>query len=598
LSAAVRDEYLRERKKTVYENLRDLNFEYAAGKVPDVDYASLNLLCRMKPPCCWPSSIAWKQIPRRQSDGAQIDAQKTDAPKFERRTRVKTLLHVVLRKCSLSEKAETGREVAAPLGRDKGRGACLRVVLIVLLLTSFAAAQTFTGKVKNSTTGKPSVGDEVIFFKLGRGMEESGRAKTDAEGRFSFKLDDPQLPHLVRAIHQGVTYHRVALPGTTTVSMEVSDVAKRVDGIQVVADIMRIQAAQGHILVTRDFGVRNKSNPPRTQMNERNLEFYVPDGAHVMVDSATAASENGAPLKSAPVAESEKNRYSFIFPLRPGFTHFEVAYQLPYSGSVRLDPKSIYPLQSFAVITPKSMQFHAAPGSTGFKLMNYPNQPDASVRVAANIKGGQKLAFNISGEGPIPTAEQSATQRSGGTETKSAGASALRAYSNNRPGVGLGTPIDAPDSLHKSQLRIFGGAAAVLLIGGVFIAWRQQTKRRAFSRQRDTTCLVVALQNEGYAAPDAAGILESTKAPVVARPAAKLMGGIKEELSQLEMERKQGQISQAEYQNAKIALDQTLDRALKREAQRITAQEFRKRFAGSWIEGTRDNTNRSPHRHA
>jgi hypothetical protein len=41
LSAAVRDEYLRERKKTVYENLRDLNFEYAAGKVPDVDYASL-----------------------------------------------------------------------------------------------------------------------------------------------------------------------------------------------------------------------------------------------------------------------------------------------------------------------------------------------------------------------------------------------------------------------------------------------------------------------------------------------------------------------------------------------------------------------------
>jgi hypothetical protein len=41
LSAAVRDDYLRERKEAVYENLRDLNFEYAAGKVPDVDYASL-----------------------------------------------------------------------------------------------------------------------------------------------------------------------------------------------------------------------------------------------------------------------------------------------------------------------------------------------------------------------------------------------------------------------------------------------------------------------------------------------------------------------------------------------------------------------------
>jgi len=33
--------YLRERKDDVYENLRDLNFEYKAGKVPDADFASL-----------------------------------------------------------------------------------------------------------------------------------------------------------------------------------------------------------------------------------------------------------------------------------------------------------------------------------------------------------------------------------------------------------------------------------------------------------------------------------------------------------------------------------------------------------------------------
>ncbi len=33
--------YLRERKDAVYENLRDLNFEHKAGKIPDADYASL-----------------------------------------------------------------------------------------------------------------------------------------------------------------------------------------------------------------------------------------------------------------------------------------------------------------------------------------------------------------------------------------------------------------------------------------------------------------------------------------------------------------------------------------------------------------------------
>jgi hypothetical protein len=33
--------YLRERKEAVYENLRDLNFEYRAGKVPEIDYQQM-----------------------------------------------------------------------------------------------------------------------------------------------------------------------------------------------------------------------------------------------------------------------------------------------------------------------------------------------------------------------------------------------------------------------------------------------------------------------------------------------------------------------------------------------------------------------------
>ncbi len=33
--------YLRERKEAVYENLRDLNFEYKAGKYPDADYQAM-----------------------------------------------------------------------------------------------------------------------------------------------------------------------------------------------------------------------------------------------------------------------------------------------------------------------------------------------------------------------------------------------------------------------------------------------------------------------------------------------------------------------------------------------------------------------------
>ena len=32
-------DYLRERKEVIYENLRDLNFEFRAGKFPEDDYA-------------------------------------------------------------------------------------------------------------------------------------------------------------------------------------------------------------------------------------------------------------------------------------------------------------------------------------------------------------------------------------------------------------------------------------------------------------------------------------------------------------------------------------------------------------------------------
>jgi len=431
--------------------------------------------------------------------------------------------------------------------------------LIVLLLASLAFSQTLTGTVKNSTTGKPSAGDEVVLFKLGQGMEEAGRSKTDSKGQFSFKLDDAQAPHLVRAIHQDVTYHRMAPPGTTSVAVEVYDVAKKIDGIEVVADIMRIQAAQGQIAVTREFGVQNTSKPPRTQMNEHNLEFYVPDGAHVIDDSATATTENGNPLKSAPVPEGEKNRYSFIFPLRPGLTRFEVTYQLAYSGSANIDPKSLYPLEHFVVMLPKAMQFTAAVNSAGFKSINYPNEPDASVQVASNTTPGQNLAFKISGEGTLAGAQESGAQGS----DESAQGSASASGAGSRPGGGLGPPIDAPDPLQKYRWWILGGFTAVLLIGGVYVASRQQSAARALTRQKSGSATQAMTQEDDY-----------EPAPVIARPSpaprstSMLMEGIKEELFHLEVERKQGQISQPEYEKARAALDQTLERALKREAKK------------------------------
>ena len=223
----------------------------------------------------------------------------------------------------------------------------VHLVLAILFLTSFAAGETLTGTVKNSTTDKPSAGDEIVLLKLGQGMEEAGRTKADAKGKFSFTIDDAQSPHLVRAIHQGVTYHRMAPRGTTSVEVEVYDVAKELGDLAVVADIMRVQAEKGELEVVRMFAVQNSSKPPRTQMNEHNLEFYLPEGAQVV--GASAMTSGGQPVNSAPVPEDDKKtRYSFLFPLRPGLTQFQVAYTLPYTGQANLDPKRFIPCSTLS----------------------------------------------------------------------------------------------------------------------------------------------------------------------------------------------------------------------------------------------------------
>jgi hypothetical protein len=430
----------------------------------------------------------------------------------------------------------------------------------VLFLGSLAGAQTLTGVVTNSTTGKPAAGDEIVLLKLGQGMEEAGRTKTNAKGEFSFKLAETQSPHLVRAIHQNVTYHRMAPPGTTSVAVEVYDVAKKVEGVEVVADVMHVAAENGTLEVYREFGVQNASKPPRTQMNDHNLEFYVPAGAQIVADSGSATTENGNPLKSAPVPQSEKDKYSFVFPLRPGLTRFEVTYQLPYNGTASLEPKSLYPLEHFVVMLPKSMQFSATSGD--FKLTSYPEEPGANVQVASNTTPSQNLAFKLSGEGKLEPSQQNGAQGASAGEEGSP-QNSDDAQSGNRPGGGLGPPIDAPDPLQKYRWWILGGFAGVLVVGGVFIASRQQAAARSLRSQMAGRAASAIQEGDEY---EGSEILAMGASGGRGRPRSMLMEGIKEELFQLEIERKQGQISHAEYDEAKAAIDLTLARALKRQA--------------------------------
>ena len=105
---------------------------------------------------------------------------------------------------------------------------------ILALALGTVQAQTLSGTVTNSTTNKPATGDEVILINLTNGMEVAATTKVDSTGKFSFTLKDSNPgggPHLIRAVHQGVTYHQIAPPGTNSVDVKVYDVSKKVSAL-------------------------------------------------------------------------------------------------------------------------------------------------------------------------------------------------------------------------------------------------------------------------------------------------------------------------------------------------------------------------------
>jgi hypothetical protein len=417
------------------------------------------------------------------------------------------------------------------------------VVLILITLSSVAGAQVLTGTATNGSTNKPAAGDEIILINLSNGMEIAAKTKADSAGKFSFKLSDGAGagPHLIRAIHQGVTYHQMAPPGTNSVEVQVYDVAKKITDLSMTADVLRFEADSGQLHGKRLFAVNNTSAPAKTQMNDHNFEFYLPDGAKL--ESAQARAPNGQPIVAEATPQAEKNRYAIAFPLRPGETQFQVEFTLPYSGSIKIDPKPLYPAQHVVVVIPKTMQFSAANPSQ-FQSMQDPGQSDTIVQVAQQTQAGQSLPFTISGTGTI---SESPAQVASGAAQQGQGR-------DNRPGGGLGAPIDAPDPLQQYRWPILIGFALILAVG----AWVVMKRQPSTGAVPAASIADPRIPTHSAAAP-AAPFAPSTKS-------AMLLEALKEEMFQLELERRQGKIAPAEYERAKAALDQTLDRALKRRA--------------------------------
>jgi len=425
-----------------------------------------------------------------------------------------------------------------------------RTIAFSLLLTgALAHATTVTGKVTNKTTGKPAAGDTVVLVDVQAAMGEVAHATTDANGRYSL-VEPGNSPYLVRVTHQGAGYFIAAPQGAAPADITVYDVAPKVQGVFIEADVLELETENGQLKVTERYFVHNTSSPPTTQWSSKSFEVVLPPEA--VVDGVGGQRPNGLPTSIKMDPNGPKGHYAFNLPIQPDDgdkdTLFQLSYHLPYSGSrYTFHAQVSLPADNLAVLLPKSITFTPASGAD-FKSV----QPDPNVQtfVLKNAAPGKQVDFTVAGNGSMPR-EQQGTPGSqqpagmGGQDAAGSGSDASAAASGGQPGGGIGTPINTPDPLSKYKWWILGGLAILLTAAAAF------------------------LLRKPAGAPAGGGSIPDSGAayPSFGSPAAKntqLLNALKEELFALESEKINGTIAPEEYAKAKDALETVLKRALNR----------------------------------
>jgi hypothetical protein len=374
------------------------------------------------------------------------------------------------------------------------------------------------------------------------GMGEVAHTTTDAKGHYS--LNTPgSSSYLVRVTHQGSTYFIGAPQGGASGDLTVYDVAAKVQGVSIEADVLEIETDNGQLKVIERYFVHNSSTPPTTQWSARSFEVVLP--AEAEVNTVEAQRPNGLPTSVKMDPAGAKGHYSFNFPIQPDdgdkSTLFQISYHVPYSsGKFTFKSQVTLPADNVAVLLPKSMTLTAGAGAA-FKSV--PEDANIQTFVAKNGTPGKSIEFTISGSGAMPQAPAQGGQPMGGGAAPDASATG----NGNQPGGGIGAPINTPDPLSKYKWWILGGLALLLAAGAAFLLRMPgpMGKPAASPAQNSNAATHAALAN-----------------PSTTHAA--LLNALKEELFALESEKIAGTLAPEEYAQVKAALEIVLKRALNR----------------------------------
>jgi hypothetical protein len=428
----------------------------------------------------------------------------------------------------------------------------LHTLALGLLFTgALADAATVTGTVTNKTTGKPAAGDTVVLVDVQAGMGEVAKATTDANGHYSLK-EPASGPYLVRVIHQGSPYFIAAPQGGGPGDIPVFDVAPRVQGVFIEADVLQLESENGQLTVSERYLVHNTSSPPLTQWSAKSFQVILP--ADATIDGAEAQRPTGLPTSLKLDPDGPKGHYAFNFPIQPDDgekdTQFLISYHLPYAdGKYTFKTQVTLPADNVAVLLPRSMTFTPGAGAT---FNNVPQDPSLQTLVAKNAVPGKPIEFTISGTGSLPREQQAAPQ-AGGMPGQDAGSA--QSGPSSTPGGGIGAPIDTPDPLSKYKWWILGALALLLAAGAAFFLRKPPGGAQTGYASSTAAASTASTAFTGYAPASGQGSVARSNA---------LLNALKEELFAIETEKINGEITPDEYARVKSALEIVLKRALNR----------------------------------
>lgn len=418
--------------------------------------------------------------------------------------------------------------------------------LFAFLLTgALAQAASVSGTVTDKTSGKPAAGDTVELLDVQAGMGAVAHATTNGQGGYT--LSEPgNGPYLIRVTHQGAGYFIAAPQGGGPGDIPVYDVAPKVKGVYIEADVIEAETDGGQLKIDERYFVHNTSAPPTTQWSQHTFSIVLPPDA--TIGDVGAQRPTGLPTSVKLDPNGPKGHYSFNFPIQPDDgekdTMFQVSYTLPYpAGKYTFKSQVSLPADNLAVLLPKSMSLASGAGAS-FNSVNA--DPGVQTFLAKSVPADKTIEFTISGTGAIPRDAQGGQGGGQAADQSTAAPSAA-------PGGGIGTPIDTPDPLSKYKWWILGGLGILLAAAAAFLL------RKPEAALAGAPGMTVPL---GGSFPATSAAHAPTPTPAIKNAA--LLNALKEELFTLESEKLSDAISLAEYAEAKAALEIVLKRALKK----------------------------------